>query len=274
MSNISLPNVYDFKPNKLSVPVNASNMMIHAALSKGTREFEGRGFHCFIEGRQQKEYHYRMSQIGDCARKQWLWVNDPAYMEANQPQFGYRMEAIGATNLGNVLEEYVISVLRYGGLKVIGEQTEVEDVIKGHIDGIVIVNGNQYLLELKALNMNSASKIVNAGDLAGGNLLYFSQMQYYMHCLSLDAGYFIAFIKDSGQYYVEKVTADREFQLLLLERASMLKGLEGTEVINHIPDRHIVRECTFCPAKQFCADHLDGGEEAFVQLFKEYHGIE
>ena len=271
---ISLPTVYEYTSNKLSIPVNADNALIYATLSKGTKAFERKGFHCFIEGREQStDYHYRMSQIGDCARKQWLWANDPTYMEANQFKTSYAVEAKNATNLGNVLEEYVISVLRYGGLKVTDEQKEVKDIITGHIDGILTINSTKLLLEIKALNMNSASKIVNAKDLWKGNILYYSQMQIYMHCLGLEAGYFIALIKDSGQYYVEMVPANKSFQEMLIERASMLTSLEGLGGLRLIPERHVVRECTFCPAKQYCADLLDGGEEAFVQKFREYNDI-
>lgn len=269
---ITLPDVVPYTPNKLPVSINRDNMFVMGALNRGTKLFEQSGFQCTLPPRKESPYHIRMSQIGDCARKQWFYLNDPEMMveEAFQPAYEY--EATRATNLGNILEEYTIAILRLGGIEVSDEQKDLKDMhglITGHIDGILLINMTKFLLELKALNMNSATKIVKNG-VQKGNIVYYAQMQYYMHCLGLVAAYFIALIKDSGQYYVELVEHSPTFQKMLRQRAIIIGN---TSKVEDIPEKHIVRECTFCPAKNACAK-LDGGEKEFVKKFEEYHQIQ
>lgn len=268
---ISLPNVHPYTPNKLSVPVNRNNMFVLMALNKGATLFESSGFACSIPPREPSKYHIRMSQIGDCARKQWFYLFEPEKMAELEREPLYKHEAIRATNVGNILEEYTIALLRIGGLEVTDEQKELKDLdglISGHIDGALIINMTKFLLELKALNMNSAAKIVNSG-LKKGNVVYYSQMQYYMFKMVLKSGYFVAFVKDSGQYYVELIEANAEYQKMLRQRAIIIGN---THDVSKIPEKHIVRECTFCPAKQLCAK-LEGGEKEFVKKFEEFHQI-
>lgn len=267
---ISLPIVGDYTSNKIPVPINRDNIFVISVLNKGTKLFEENGFQCSIPPNKESSYHIRMSQIGDCARKQWLYLNEPDKMEAEEIEHSYKVEAIHATNLGNILEDYTITLLRLGGLTVSDEQKELKDLnglISGHIDGTLVIN-KKFLLELKALNVNSASKIVKNG-VEKGNIVYYSQMQYYMHCLGLESAYFIAFIKDSGQFYVELVESNPVYQKLLRQRAIVIGN---THRVEDIPEKHVVRECTFCPAKNICAE-LEGGEKEFIKKFKEYHNI-
>jgi len=268
---ISLPDVGVYAPNKMSIPCNKDNLFVIGALNKGTKSFEQSGFQCTLPPRKESPYHIRMSQIGSCARKQWFYLNEPDMMveEAFQPAYEY--EGTRATNLGNILEDYTIALLRLGGIEVSDEQKDLKDLdglITGHIDGVIHINMTKFLLELKALNMNSASKFVKDG-VKKGSIVYYSQMQYYLHCLKLTAAYFIALIKDSGQYYVELVKHDPAFQKMLRQRAIIIGN---TSKVEDIPEKHVVRECTFCPGKNTCAK-LDGGEKEFVKKFTEFHQI-
>jgi hypothetical protein len=268
---INLPFAHPFENHKLAVPYNKDNLFVLAALNRGTRLFEESGFACSLPPRAERPYHLRMSQIGECARKQWYYISVPSKMEESEFEAADVVAGIRALNLGNIIEEYTTTILRLGGLTVTDEQKEVKDLngaITGHIDGVLTINMMKFLLELKALNLNSASKIVKNG-VREGDPVYYSQMQYYMHCLVLSAGYFIAFIKDTGQYYVELVDADPNYQKMLRQRAVVIKNTTSAELI---PEKHVVRECNFCPGKQFCVE-LDGGEAEFIKKFRQYHQI-
>lgn len=270
---VILPNPHPHESNRLSISYNKDNMFVMSALNKGTRLFEEAGFQCSIPPRIERPYHLRMSCIGECARKQWYYIDIPSKMEENKHEPIDVPAGIRALNVGNILEDYTIALLRLGGLTVTDEQKEVSDLngaITGHIDGILTINMTKFLLELKTLNLNSASKIVKDG-VEGGNPVYYAQMQYYMYCLVLQSAYFIAFVKDSGQFYVELVDADPEYQKMLRQRALIISEMSILSPKN-IPEKHVIRECNFCPAKEFCVE-LDGGEEEFVNKFRYYHQL-
>jgi hypothetical protein len=68
---------------------------------------------------------------------------------------------------------------------------------------------------------------------------------------------------------VELVDANPEFQKMLRQRAIVIAN---THDVSQIPEKHITRECTFCPAKELCAK-MDGGEKEFIEKFKDFHQI-
>ena len=240
-------------------------MLIHAALNKGIRAFRSKHFQINMEPRIESDPHLRISQLGACGRKIWFLIN------GQFPEDVFSTEGLNAVHFGDMTEEYTFHILQLGGLKVYGNQIEVKDLpggaLSGHIDGVIQIAGVDYLLEIKTLKHSSVEHMIAHG-LKSADYLYYVQMQSYMKCLDFKSGYMIALDKDTGQYYVELVYADPEFQKYLQKKAM---NIHTSTDVSMIAEPFVTRDCKWCPMMEQCAS-MDGGETEFIKLYREKHG--
>lgn len=249
---------------------NFDTIPLYAALRRGSKKFgKVTSFSFTLEPEPQGQcYPYvRMSQIGMCGRKHAAEVykdlrvlSDP-YITIHQTR---------NLHVGKILEEYITEVLILGGIPVTDKQLELRDPeytnIRGHIDGIITYNKCEYLLEVKVLNYNSSSRVTAYG-VQKAIPYYYDQMQMYLQTLrtmeryeNIAAAYFVVFVKDTGQFYVEFVPFNEERAAFLRRKA--LRILEVGNIF-HLEEEFLYRSCGFCPLQLSCKE-VDG-EEVFTQ---------
>lgn len=126
-----------------------------------------------------------MSGAGDCIRKAWF--------RKNHPELEAKPDAAGIVTLedGHLHEGDVTAALRsMDGVEVItmyddvdGEQFQIvgDGELRGHIDGLVKVDGKWHILECKAKGTNSWARLAKAGSVREGAWQNYCQAQLYLH---------------------------------------------------------------------------------------------
>lgn len=168
--------------------------------------------------------HLGASIIGhDCDRHLWLsfrWAQAPNH-DGKQLRLFER---------GKREEEWIIEDLRAAGLTVRnrdddGAQFRVTLGTTGHaggsMDGIIEIDGVEYLAEIKTHNGKSFDRLVEKG-VRQAKPEHFAQMQAYMADAGLGAAVYIAVCKDDDRMYVEIVDSDVTFALRLAKRADAI----------------------------------------------------
>lgn len=239
---------------------------VYLALKRGLECFGDSHFELTIPPEKERDHSVlHMSSIGYCGRRQWFQLHHTdEYAQLDKGSVGPYL------HLGHMIESYTISVLTLGGLTPYGTQQELTDIrgkVIGHIDGIIDVNGVPHLLEIKGLRHESIEKLVYY-KLQHAIPTYFAQMQYYMFSLGLAAGYFLALDKNTSVWYIERVIFSGEYATFLRRKAMVLLGARS---MNDIPENFVVRDCTWCPLKEKCADME--GESLFIQKYVEYQKV-
>lgn len=259
-----LPDVKDYVHALRPPAPTRDTLPIYVALKKGIRLFGEYEFSCTVPKEHERDHSVlHMSSIGHCGRRQWLQLHKPdeyKTLEGEPLSFPY-------LHLGNVIESYTRHLLELGGCPPFDVQQEVTDLlgrVTGHIDGLVVVDSLSYLLEIKGLKHQSIELLTQQG-IKQATPSYYDQMQYYMSCLGLHAGFFIALDKDTSLYYIEYVNRDNSRIDFLKKKALAILGIQ---TFGEIPERFIVRECRFCPLLEKCAS-LEG-QETFIQNFVSY----
>lgn len=261
---IILPNVENYvHPVRPEVPLGES-LPIYMAIRHGITIFDEHEFSMTIPATHTRDHTVlHMSGIGYCGRKLCLEYHDyEGYktLDTTKPAPWFHM--------GHIVEEYVIHLLTIGGLPPYNQQKTLKDIqgkIVGHIDGMVNVYGREDLLEIKGLKHERIEQLVHF-KLKDAIPTYYAQMQYYMFCLNLTGGQFIAFDKNNSDWYIEYIERNDEYIKGLRKKAM---AILGTKQWWEIPENLVVRDCRFCPLKEQCAD-LEG-KETFTQNFVEFH---
>ena len=180
-----------------------------------------------------------------CKRKTWYsfhWVKNC--------KISARTHRIFET--GCRLEDVIIDDLIITGFKVYDRQRAVYDKtfhIQGHIDGIVLINDEEFLLEIKTANEKSFNSIVKYG-LKLSKMDYYMQMQAYMGHLNLLKGLFLVYNKNDSSYYTEIIDfnpgiyADNERAFF-----SILTAEVPLDKISTDPDDF---ECQWCDFREIC----------------------
>ncbi len=263
---IILPNVHAYEPVLKPDPPTGEIMPIYIALKRGMKLFGEQEFTCTIPPDHERDHSVlHMSSIGYCGRRQWLSLRDyNLYQELEEKN---AQLAAPYLHFGNLVEAYTVHILTLGGISPFGTQEELIDFqgkITGHIDGIVTVSEKNHLLEIKGLKHSSVENLIRF-KLREALPNYFDQMQYYMFCLKLDSGYFLALDKDTSMYYIEYINRDDERIRFL---RSKVLGITGLPSFEDIPEKFIHRDCRFCPLKEICSPF--DGKQGFIDKFVEY----
>jgi hypothetical protein len=253
------PQEYVIKPG---APTQAI-LPIYMALKRGIKLFGDHKFTSIIPPEHERDHDVlHMSGIGYCGRKLAFQLH---HYEEYKKLEG-EVSAI-YLHLGNIIEDYTVHLLTLGGLPPYDTQRELRDLrglITGHIDGLLKVQNEECLLEIKALKHSSVELLINHG-LQRAVPIYYDQIQYYMFCLSLKGGFFVALDKDTSQYYTEKVAFSEERAMFLRKKALAIHGLP---VLFHVPEDLVVRDCRFCCLAEKCASFE--GKNHFIENFIKY----
>lgn len=236
---------------------------VYMALKRGLKRFADFTFDLTISAEKERDHTvFHMSSIGQCGRKLWFQMNHHDEYEELEGD-----KVSPALHLGHMVEKYVVNLLGLGELHVAQTQQAVKDlhgIITGHIDGLIEIGGERNLLEIKGLKHSYVELLIQNG-VYNAIPVYYDQMQYYMFALSLKAGFFIAFDKDTSEFYIEKVAFDQKRVAFLRRKALVLKQ---TVLFQDVPEQYIVRDCRWCPLKEKCVNFE--GRDTFVDNFVYY----
>lgn len=163
--------------------------------------------------RVRPQHTNRASQAGiECARRlQWhrtRWQNAAAPDVSLERRFF----------LGRVLEPEIIELLRKAGFAIEQSQRDLtwpQFQLTGHIDGLVTIDGQKLVIDIKTASRFSFEKVRKAGS--ASDLLadrrsyvrgYVTQVALYALLLGLPGGLLFFFDKDSGATHTVPVMLD------------------------------------------------------------------
>jgi len=154
-----------------------------------------------IKQKQQRNYMGGSILGKECDRQLWYEYHQPI---ANDNP---RVERI--FHLGHLLESYVISLLKYSGYTVhhddgSGQYGFVDEEIAGHVDGVIIIDGDPHLLEIKSASDKRFAEMVKVG-VRQSDPVYYTQMQVYMKYMELDKACFVVINKNDCSIHSEIV---------------------------------------------------------------------
>ncbi|MDR1313275.1 MAG: hypothetical protein LBQ12_06150 [Deltaproteobacteria bacterium] len=154
-----------------------------------------------------------MSSIGHpCERRSWLGFN-----RVPCPPLEGRVARI--FDMGHAVEARVINDLRLKW-RVTDEQAECVDLhgrFRGHIDGIVWIEGKPLLLEIKSANNDGFNLMRSKGISCRPQ--YHAQVVLYMRYMGLSEALFMVENKNSQELHAEVVPSDPEMAGRLKEKA-------------------------------------------------------
>ncbi len=194
-----------------------------------------------------------MSGIGDpCPRKTWL-----QWRWAKTEIFSARL--LRLFDRGNLEEERFVGWLRLAGVVVhekdpdTGEQfafTAQHGHVRGHCDGIVVVEGKQHVVEMKTHNNKSFIGLQRSQSVKVSKHIHYCQMQRYMHASGIKNALYLAVSKDNDSLYAEFIKYDVDTVQELLERETEL--LSTTSPPKPFVDDPGYWLCGFCIFKGTC----------------------
>lgn len=121
--------------------------------------------------------------------------------------------------LGNLLEDQLVSDLRACGFSVYNQQREVVftqgDVrLVGHIDGIIEglieAPATPHLFECKTASKKKYDELLKKGGYRVWNELYYWQVQIYMLGLKLKRAAVFVYCKDDSRLYMERIKLEKQ----------------------------------------------------------------
>lgn len=160
-------------------------------------------------------------------------------------------------DLGNLIEDYVISLLKGAGLTVYesdenGEQFGfVDGHIAGHIDGVVTglpESSKPHLLEIKSANSKRFKEFQDKGYKS--NKTYWTQVQVYMFKMGLERALVAVMNKDNCELYFERIELDKKFAERQLLRAKEIVKLKEEPVRPY--SKPTFYKCKFCDHREEC----------------------
>ena len=267
---IVLPNVIPHEKLRVQeIPSDIERLLIYSVLQRGLKLFREDEFICRIPKERERDYSVlHMSSIGHCGRKEFLRLKDTQTFDDLEQILRNRIPPpYLAWHMGHIIETYTLHILKLGGLPPFDMQRKVSDLdrkITGSIDGLVKIGTTNYLIEIKGLRHESVDLLPSYG-VKKAIPAYYAQMQYYMYCLKVNAGYFLALDKDTNQWYIEYVRFDGYHISFLQQKVLALHSLQNIE---DIPKEYVIYECRFCPLLEKCFN-LEG-EEQFLKNFTAY----
>jgi len=158
-------------------------------------------------------------------------------------------------NVGHMMEPAMIDALSTKGIHVTGEQTGMVGAgghWKGHCDGIAIAEANpgvQFLVEFKTHNEKSFALLKKNG--LDSKTMHIDQMQAYMGYLKLPYALYMAYSKNTSEYWLKTMQfdEDRFIELKRKEVEIISSDVMLPRIGNGSPSWF---ECKFCDAREVC----------------------
>jgi len=193
----------------------------------------------------------RASGIGQCPRRLW------ARLQGIPDERGFSDRILAVFHLGHVLEDVVIDYLVDAGFPVSDQQKRVElslfdGFVRGHIDGIVTIRGEQHLLEIKTANERRYDALVEVGY-EEWSPAYRDQIQTYMGLLDLPSTIVVVYNKNDSRIYVEKVQFERKAYNACIKKAVDVLASDETPPPRPYDARNKSCDfCRWCDNKEWC----------------------
>jgi CRISPR/Cas system-associated exonuclease Cas4 (RecB family) len=178
-------------------------------------------------------------------------------------------------DLGNDIEEIALRELAAAGVKVIEQQKPFnwpEYQITGHLDGLVMIEGKAYPLEIKSCSPFVFDAINTADDLKKGKYAYLRkypvQLTLYLLMSNIEKGVFLFKNKVTGAYKEIWLDLDYELGEQALNRAEAINAHLADKTV---PEAEYGEECDRCGFAHICdVNHIgkeveiDTGELAMM----------
>ena len=159
-------------------------------------------------------------------------------------------------DLGNDIEEIALRELAAAGVKVIEQQKPfnwAEYQITGHLDGLVLIDGKTYPLEIKSCSPFVFDAINTADDLKRGKYAYLRkypvQLCLYLLMSNTEKGVFLFKNKVTGAYKEIWLDLDYELGEQALKRAEAINAHLAAKTI---PEAEYSEECDRCGFAHIC----------------------
>lgn len=145
----------------------------------------------------------------ECDRQLWYSYKRPWKVDSAKLQRIF--------DLGNILEDYVIKLLKDAGITVFAEDENgkqfgfVDGEIAGHSDGVLLglpESSKPHLFECKSAN-DKSYKLVEKNGVEKWNEKYWAQIHVYMKKLNLERCLFVVINKNTCELYIERIKYDR-----------------------------------------------------------------
>ena len=182
---------------------------------------------CKRKSTAKKRHYVGASSLGDCCdRKIWYTRFEPAEIKDGR--------ILRIFEIGDLIEAYVIQLLKYAGTQVFekdakGEQFGFSDNgVSGHLDGVVVglpESSKPHVLEIKSMKHSNFLQLQKKG-LKAAQIKYYAQMQIYMLKMELENGLMIVMNKDTQELYFERIKLDKLYAKALVKKGQDINKME------------------------------------------------
>ena len=220
----------------------------------------------------------RASQLGhDCVR--YLVYERTAWDQKVPHDVGLQY----IFDMGNDVENIVIRELKEAGFNIEQQQRDFQDKdhrITGHIDSIINVDGDKYLLEIKSVSPYIFDTLIDEKSIRNHKLSYirkyYAQLNLYLYLAGLgEKGILLFKNKTNGRYKEIIVNLDYDYCENLLKRATQIENHLKNDTL---PERIEYDEnlCNGCPYNHICCPSPKSEGVKFIdneevqELLEEY----
>lgn len=203
--------------------------------------------------RSPKEYPSGSMIGGDCERQ--------VYFAFRHPKKTDDLRVYRIFELGNLLEDHIVEILKtkftVHAVKDDGSQFSFKDdenKITGSIDGVILglpESNKPHLLEIKTYNQKRFEKLVKEG-VKESDHKYYVQMQIYMNAFKLEKALFVAYNKNTSEFYTERVDYSDMTALKFLNRSKKVYAAKSHKELDRVSEKVTDFKCKFCQWKKEC----------------------
>lgn len=177
--------------------------------------------------RQESKAKLRCSLLGHCPKK-------IAYMLMGEDKRELQPRARVTFLFGDIIEAIAVTLIKSAsGIELIDQQKEIDfEGVKGHIDGVVIIDNKKYLFECKSMSDFSFRDLQRTGlDNTWG---YLTQTNVYLEALGLNEAILFAINKNTGAF--DEVLIKKDFKIIE-EAKRTIKMIREFEKTGKLPPR-------------------------------------
>ena len=189
------------------------------------------------------------SSIGEeCDRKIWYGYHDRKKIQ--DPRVHRIMD------VGHWMESYALAMLKVSDYEVFHEENGsqfgfTDEEVAGNADGVITLDGNPCLLEIKSANDKRFQEMVRDG-VERSNPVYFTQMQVYMHYLELDQALYFVVNKNNCDIHMEIVKYEKIKATYAVNRGKEIIREEDVEQVARSYKSKAFFKCKYCDYRSIC----------------------
>jgi len=191
---------------------------------------------------------FYVSDAGKCPRALWF-----AFKKFPKKEKDPRV--IRILENGDYTHMRIMSSLFSMGLVKAVELSLENELIKGRCDGVIVINNEPYVLEIKSINSFAFKKLESP------KAEHLKQLMLYLHYFKINKGIFLYENKDSQELKEFVVNYNPDIAESVIKEFRILKHMIENDILPPIPLRIEEWECRFC----------DYREECFKRRFENNH---